>query len=260
MAEIVEVFEDIKKGIGNKGFYLLLGAAALFGIYNLSKGSGGSDDMASTRLVTSVSSYPDAVTNANVIIDSIQNSIDYSEAQITDKIQGTQEEMKDYLEKNFEATNDYINKGFESQKDLMEKNFDEIQGGISNIQSNNSDVSGALSDMQDSYNQTGKDLADLIKNSSVTKAAEKVASIEKKSTTKKTTKKSSNTKYYKYKTKSGLNTSTSIVDALKATGVNSSMSNRKKIAEANGIKNYTGTYKQNVTLLSKLKTGKLKKA
>lgn len=50
---------------------------------------------------------------------------------------------------------------------------------------------------------------------------------------------------------------TSIVDALKSVGENSSFSSRKTIAAANGIENYSGTAKQNITLLSLLKQGKL---
>lgn len=52
---------------------------------------------------------------------------------------------------------------------------------------------------------------------------------------------------------------TSIVDALKAIGVDSSFNNRKKIASKNGISNYTGTASQNTQLLNLLKKGKLKK-
>lgn len=53
--------------------------------------------------------------------------------------------------------------------------------------------------------------------------------------------------------------SVSIVDALKAVGVDSSKANRTKIAKANGISNYTGTASQNTKLLNLLKQGKLKK-
>ena len=63
------------------------------------------------------------------------------------------------------------------------------------------------------------------------------------------------TSYYKKYTGS----SVSLVDALKAIGVDSSMTNRKKIAKANGISNYTGTSSQNTKLLNLLKQGKLKK-
>lgn len=51
-----------------------------------------------------------------------------------------------------------------------------------------------------------------------------------------------------------------IVDGLNAVGVNSSYANRKQIAIANGISNYTGTASQNNTLLSLLKQGRLVKA
>lgn len=52
---------------------------------------------------------------------------------------------------------------------------------------------------------------------------------------------------------------TSIVDALKSLGYNSSFTYRKKIATANGIKLYVGTSKQNTQMLNLLKQGKLKR-
>lgn len=52
----------------------------------------------------------------------------------------------------------------------------------------------------------------------------------------------------------------SIVDALKSISVDSSFAYRKKLAEANGIKDYMGTPEQNTRMLNLLKNGKLKKA
>ena len=52
---------------------------------------------------------------------------------------------------------------------------------------------------------------------------------------------------------------TSIVDALKSIGVDSSFSNRKKIAAKNNIKLYVGLSSQNTTMLNLLKAGKLVK-
>lgn len=52
---------------------------------------------------------------------------------------------------------------------------------------------------------------------------------------------------------------TSIVEGLKTIGVDSSYANRKQIANANGIGNYTGTASQNTQMLDLLKQGKLKK-
>ena len=52
-------------------------------------------------------------------------------------------------------------------------------------------------------------------------------------------------------------TTTSIVNALKAIGENSTFAYRSKIAKANGINGYIGTAKQNTTMLNLLKQGKL---
>lgn len=60
-------------------------------------------------------------------------------------------------------------------------------------------------------------------------------------------------KYLSNKTYKG----NSIVDALKQIKVDSSYSYRSKLAKANGIKNYTGTAKQNTQMLDLLKKGKL---
>ena len=54
-------------------------------------------------------------------------------------------------------------------------------------------------------------------------------------------------------------TSTSIVAALNAIGVNSSYANRKLIAKENGITGYVGSAKQNTQMLALLKAGKLKR-
>ncbi|MDE5772355.1 MAG: hypothetical protein K2I06_12145 [Ruminococcus sp.] len=51
---------------------------------------------------------------------------------------------------------------------------------------------------------------------------------------------------------------TSIVDGLKSIGVDSSFDYRRRIAEANGIWDYSGTQSQNDTLLYLLKNGQLK--
>ena len=51
----------------------------------------------------------------------------------------------------------------------------------------------------------------------------------------------------------------SIVDALKSIGVDSTYKNRKKIATANGIGNYTGKANENIALLNMLKKGSLRR-
>lgn len=51
----------------------------------------------------------------------------------------------------------------------------------------------------------------------------------------------------------------SFVDGLKSIGVDSSFANRKRIAKANGIDNYTGSAIQNIKLLNMLKKGNLRR-
>lgn len=78
----------------------------------------------------------------------------------------------------------------------------------------------------------------------------------KETTAKKTTTTTANVaNYYKAVDYKG----TSLVDALKKIGVDSSFSNRKKIAKANGISTYLGLASQNSKLLNLLKKGKLKR-
>lgn len=50
-------------------------------------------------------------------------------------------------------------------------------------------------------------------------------------------------------------TGTSVVDYLKSIGVDSSFSNRKKLASDHGITNYSGSTEQNIKLLAKLRGG-----
>ena len=52
----------------------------------------------------------------------------------------------------------------------------------------------------------------------------------------------------------------SLEDCLKQIGVDSSYANREKIANLNGISNYTGSPDQNATLINLLKNGKLIKS
>lgn len=55
-------------------------------------------------------------------------------------------------------------------------------------------------------------------------------------------------------------TGVSLVEGLKAIGVDSSLTTRKKIAEVNGISNYKGSAEHNTKLLNLLKAGKLIKS
>ena len=257
--EIKEVLDDVKKAVGDKGFIvIILGIVAvfLFVLFRQTK----TEESNNLSFVTGVASYPDAVTNADVIMDSVHDNIEYSENNIIDAInnnqmeinetiQGSTEQIIDNTNEKFEATNDYINKGFEAQKELAELHANNIMSGIDGME-NSIEANTAVN----------KQLVHEVKKTANTLSKGKTTTTKTTATTaKKTGSSSTKSSTYTYKTKKGLNTSTSIVDALKAIGVNSSMENRKKIAKANGIKNYTGTASQNISLLNKLKKGTLKK-
>ena len=250
LEEVESTFEDIKGALGDKGFLIFIGVAVAFGLYNLTKGSGSENNLVP---VTSVSSYPDAVTNADVIIDSVQNSIDYSENNIMDAITNLGE-----------ATNDYINSGLDSANKTQQESTNEIIGSINNstdtIINNNNDIQNAVNEIKSELNKVNFEDSEAMKNATLILEEYKTEiEASKPATPTTTTTKNNSGTFYSYTSKAGLNTNTSIVDALKATGVDSSFANRSKIAKANGITNYTGTYQQNVTLLNKLKSGTLKK-
>lgn len=85
----------------------------------------------------------------------------------------------------------------------------------------------------------------------------KMIQLQKKSLNKGTTAPSTSSKNSsssKSKPKGNMKT-TSIVDYLKSIGVDSSFANRRKLATKHGIKNYTGTAQQNLTLLKKMRGG-----
>lgn len=110
MSEIREVIGDIKKSTGNKGFSLILLILVGMFLFMLFKQSSGSGSNSTYIVPSGYTSYPDAVTNANVITDEINRNTDYNTSIIL-------EELGD----NFNTTNDYINKGLTNQKEISDK-------------------------------------------------------------------------------------------------------------------------------------------
>ena len=221
---ITEISSDIKRAVGGNGVYLLLGGGALLLIvYLLSK----SDSSSNLTVATGYSAYPDAVTNANVIIgevnDHTTNEIEELKTQINDNQSLLQEGNSDILEK--------IDTSTES---LTEK----IDTGTEQILKNNAE---STSSILDTVNKNTNNLS-----TQISRVDNKVTKGQK-------------TDKVKYYTPIKSYKGNSFVDALKKRGVNTSMTFRKKIAKANGIKNYSGTAKQNKKLLNLMKKGKLVK-
>ena len=275
MGTIEEVIEDVQEVVKDNKGLVIGGVAVIVLIVLLTKNNGGnSSDSEEYQLATSYSSYPDAVTNANTIIDSLQGSIDASDL-----------DMKEFMSDNFTVAKDYMSEGLEKViennnklQDTTIQSTDTIRNDISSVstkvdnvqnyltttvtpkvdtvQKTVSTVNNTVNTVTNTVTNTAKSVKKVESNTNKIKKA--VAPAKPKTTAKTTpktaTKKNNNTiKKTSYK-------GNSIVDGLKSVGVNSSYDNRKKIAQANGIKNYTGTAKQNTELLNKLKKGTLKKA
>ena len=274
MGTIEEVIEDVQEVVKDNKGLVIGGVAVIVLIVLLTKNNNGSNtNDEEYQLATSYSSYPDAVTNANTIIDSLQGSINASDL-----------DMKEFMSDNFTVAKDYMSEGLEKviennnklqdttiqSTDTIRNDIGAVSTKVDNVQNyltttvtpkvdtvqkTVSTVNNTVNSVKNTVTNTAKSVKKVESNTNKIKKA--VSTTKPKATAKttpKTTRKKTNTiKKTSYK-------GNSIVDGLKSVGVNSSYDNRKKIAQANGIKNYTGTAKQNTELLNKLKKGTLKKA
>ena len=232
---IKEVGNDIKKSLGGNGMYLFLGGGALLLIvYLLSKSDSGSN----LTVATGYSAYPDVVTNANVIIgevnDHTTNELSALKSQLEDTTSLLQEGDNSILEKIDTTTESITEKIDTGTEQILKNNAESTSSILDTVNQNTNNLSTQISGMENKVNTT---VNNTTVNSGTTNTSKKV-------------------KYYEpIKSYKG----NSFVDALKKRGVNASMKFRKKIASVNGIKNYTGTAKQNSKLLNLMKKGKLVK-
>ena len=233
---IKEVGNDIKKSLGGNGMYLLLGGGALLLIvYLLSK----SDSSSNLTVATGYSAYPDAVTNANVIIgevnDHTTNELSALKSQLDDTTSLLQEGDNSILEKIDTTTESITEKIDTGTEQILKNNAENTSSILDAVNQNTNNISTQISGMENKVNTVVNNTT--VNNTQASKTAKTV-------------------KYYEpIKSYKG----NSFVDALKKRGVNASMAFRKKIASVNGIKNYTGTTKQNSKLLNLMKKGKLVK-
>ena len=231
---IKEVGNDIKKSLGGNGMYLLLGGCALLLIvYLLSKG----DSSSNLTVATGYSAYPDAVTNANVIIgevnDHTTNELSALKSQLDDTTSLLQEGDNSILEKIDTTTESITEKIDTGTEQILKNNAESTSSILDTVNQNTNNLSTQISGMENKVNTVVNNTT--VNNTQAPKTAKTV-------------------KYYEpIKSYKG----NSFVDALKKRGVSASMKFRKKIASVNGIKNYTGTAKQNSKLLALMKKGKL---
>ena len=231
---ITEIGGDIKRAVGGNGMYLLIGGGALLLIvYLLSKGDSGSN----LTVATGYSAYPDAVTNANVIIgevnDHTTNELSALKNQLEDTTTLMQEGDNSILEKIDTTTESITEKIDTGTEQILKNNAENTSSILDTVNQNTNNISTQISGLENKVSTVSNNTT--VNNTQASKTAKTV-------------------KYYEpIKSYKG----NSFVDALKKRGVNASMKFRKKIASVNGIKNYTGTAKQNSKLLDLMKKGKL---
>ena len=171
MAEIKEVVENAKDFFGDNGFIVLLaGGAVLFLVSYLKGGS------TSATLTTSggYSGYPSVETNANVVIDTIQKSLEYSEDNIksanaeqagftnalitagtgalSDKIDST----KDTLTDKISTSKDEILDRIDSTGNKISDQIDNTQNQISSTQDQ---IGGLWDSMRNLFGDMGTTIA-----------------------------------------------------------------------------------------------------
>lgn len=161
--EIEEVLQDVKKATGDKGFFILGAVVVGIFIYNLTKKDTSATD---SELVpaTGYVGYPSVENNANVILDSMEKSIDYAQGEIQGSIKDSQEEMKSYLNENFSATNDYINKGLEKQKDLLNINHSQLTGQLNDMNTKIDTINQTTSQIDQTTSQINQTTSQINQN------------------------------------------------------------------------------------------------
>ena len=279
--EVKDFGNDLQKTIGKNGVYILIAAAGAFGLYNLLKKDNSSEYVSATGYA----SYPDIGENSEVVIDALSNEIWASNDQVVGAIETSESEIIQNVDDHFEETNGYIKEGLDAQEQIMQKleTAEEVKvvadsGYIYHDYESGSRVITKTPTNEYKPTETTTQVTPIkgtTTSAKKTTTSNKSTSTAKKTTSTKSTSNKTSTKNktsaakktnattspntYNYTTKKGLNTSTSIVDALRATGADSSMSARKEIAAANGIKNYKGTASQNTKMLNMMKSGDLVK-
>lgn len=236
--EIREVGEKITKSFGKNGKYIVMGLGAVIILYFLTNKSS-NEDSGTWVTPTGYTSYPDAVTNANVIMEEVNK---HTTAEISN--------LQDSMDLQFGITSDFMGEGIDNIIANANANKDQI---VNQIVSSEGTITGKIEESE-------KDIINKVQQSQ-TAIQNDINSVKNSGTSQKNN--ASATSYYAKTSYKGV----SLVDGLKAIGIYKlngldigNWHSRVNLAKANGISNYSGTASQNTTLLNLLKQGKLKKA
>lgn len=268
--EITKVGKELGGKLSKNSVPLALGIGGVILVFALSANKNQGVEMVTP---TGYTSYPDAVTNANVIIGEVNSNTRAEVDRAVDAIGAAQDSILDKVTDNHEViigrlddTDNYIKDGMAEILDKTQQNHDTVMGAITdskgeiigqiataeqsiitnnNAQTDaiNSNINTQLSNSLNNFKGFGG-LGSLNPNDAVNAVKEKIQHVF-----------LDMTEYFSPLQKSHPN----LAHALKARGLSYSLNARKKIAAANGIKNYTGTKKQDNKLLKLWSQGKLQK-
>ena len=119
--EIKEVVNDIKKEVGEKPIYLVIIIFIVAFVISLiiSKDDSSSNTDSESENIAiqgAYASYPDAVTNADTITDTIQQSIDYQTEELSNTIFDSLDQISSSMSEHFDANNQYLIDSIENLK------------------------------------------------------------------------------------------------------------------------------------------------
>ena len=229
--EVKDLYDDVEKAVGKKGMWILGGVAAIGAIFLVIRSKNKAEGVVYYE-PTTVGNYPSVEENADLVLDSVNDLAD-----MIDSYGGVIGSRLDYLEDVITNTGENVIQNSNSNKQDIQNSIKDVQSVVDRIDNEENRTVSVIYSTSPANTTTAAKTADPV---SYTTTAPVSAT-------------------YSYTTKSGLNTSTSIVDALKAAGEDSSFEARAAIAAANGITNYTGTAAQNTQLLNSMKSGTLVK-
>lgn len=261
--EVKDLVDDVRDKLGDKGFMILACALGGFGVYLVYKSFHTPTVSNEEYAPVGVTGYPDIGANADEVMGSVNSAIEGSYNDMSsllesrlEYIEGVLSDMDNNASQN---TSEIIQNSNQNTSAIIQNSNQNTQEVIQNSNQNTQEIIQTTEEVKQDFSAVVKQAVQNTENQTQNVVSSTLKTTTTKTTsTPKTTQKKEET--YTYTTKAGLNTNTSIVDALKATGADSSFNARAEIYYKNGGKGtYTGSYSQNVEMLNKMKSGQLKK-
>ena len=121
---IEEVGKKVKNMGNGKGLWIIGGGFVVLFLISLASQSSSKDAELeeNVKLTGAYASYPDVATNADVVISTLQDSLDFQTEELSELMQG-----------NFDATNDYIKEGIETNTAIAQITHADIMQGIDDL-------------------------------------------------------------------------------------------------------------------------------